>query len=88
MDVKNIEERLIALENKCFSPKIAGTILEREIGPSGLIWCLTIGQMGGYQIYFNGDSIEECVVKAEKAFEKDVMNEDGKWIAWASDWES
>ena len=70
--MKTIEERIIELEKHVRKP--AGTQLvrvsteNRDTIPTayGIEWCLAIGQMDMPKSFFNGDTIEEVITKAEK----------------------
>jgi hypothetical protein len=60
------DKRINRLESKFKSP--AGTIISRVLHPDmGIEWSLMLGQMQGSRKFeFRGDTIEECISKAEK----------------------
>lgn len=68
---KNSFNRILKLENdwaKACGYSLHGTSLSRSLAPKeGVMWTLGIGPMGLPKTFFNGDTIDECLEKAEKA---------------------
>lgn len=64
-----LDLRIEKIESKLSSP--AGTCISRTLDDSnGLKWVIGFGQMSMPKSFFYGNTIEECIEKAEKAFLK------------------
>lgn len=61
---KSLEKRIRALE-KGYS--VPGTIIQRVLHPaSGVRWTIGFGGMQGCKMWFDGDTLKECIYKAER----------------------
>jgi hypothetical protein len=74
MSLKLLESRIAALEKKCVRPTIPGTTISRTITDSGPAWCIAVGPLSMPKAFFYGQTIEECLSDAEKAFESPVVS--------------
>jgi hypothetical protein len=62
----NIEERILKLEEekyKCPMPETAIQRIFPKEGPKK--WCLALGMYYSPKLFFEGNTIEECITKAE-----------------------
>lgn len=70
--MKTLDERIKILENFYSEPNLAGTTIQRIFAKgegNGVEWSLGLGRLLAAKQFFIGNTIEECVEKAEKHVE-------------------
>ena len=64
----NIDQRILRLESKQTHPTIPGTSIGRQQTETGFQWVLGLGAMCDPKQWYTGQTIEECLTKAEADF--------------------
>lgn len=84
----SIDKRISIIEERLgmfAGGRVPGTILMRVMSQhprGGTEWCLSIGQVQQPKRFFNGKTIEDCIVQAEEAIKDlpQVIQKDGEMI--------